>query len=134
MSDMITTPPATPETPDEQNARECRERCSERLTALLVAAKRLRSENLSQDDRDAIRDELRPLSIEQRRQLKILLSWGGPSDGFVLTFDNDEHDLIEGIYFHADWFTYAEQRLSQTEAELVMEMYLDSDPAYFLGA
>ncbi|MFO0935748.1 MAG: hypothetical protein U0798_04420 [Gemmataceae bacterium] len=88
--------------------------------------------NLNDAKRESIESEFEPLEIESRRQLKILLSWGGPSDGFLLTFDKTGHDLLEGVYFHAEWFTYSEQRLSSADADLVVDMYLHGDPsAYF---
>jgi hypothetical protein len=109
------------------NARRGAERLQEHLADL----RRLRAN----PDQDSLREDLQPLSIEPQRQIKILLSWGGPSDGFVLTFDAVGQELLHGHYFHADWFTYHEESLSADEAELVSEQYLQGDAAsYFLGA
>jgi hypothetical protein len=71
------------------------------------------------------------LSIEPLRQLKITLSWGGPSDGFLLTYDGTSHELLRGCYWYADWFTYAEESLSPEEAELVNDLYVGGDPEAF---
>ena len=39
-----------------------------------------------------------PLSVEARKEVTVLLSWGGPSDGFKVYFD-DEGVAVEGFYF-----------------------------------
>lgn len=130
MNAMNPTPPATPE---EQNARACRERCAERLASLRTASERLSAEDIRDDEREAIESEFDPLEIEQRLQFKILLAWGGPSDGFLLTFDNTNFDLLEGVYFHADWFTYAEEKLILEEAQTVADIYLHGDPAAYFS-
>ena len=136
MADTPSTPPApSPASPDEENARTCREQCRTRLAALRVVSEKLASPNTSFHELEAIDSDMEPLEIEERRQLKILLSWGGPSDGFVLTLDKAGRELLEGVYFHADWFTYAEERLSQADAELVADVYLHGNPsAYFTKA
>lgn len=71
-----------------------------------------------------------PLSILKEKAFNILLSWGGPSDGYKLTFDNN-NNLVKGVYWFADWGTYAENELTDKEAELVYEVYMFSDVAEF---
>jgi len=66
-----------------------------------------------------------PLSIEKEEVYKILLSWGGGSDGFKLTFKNDE--LQRGVYFMGDWGEYKEVDLNDTEAEEVYSFYMYGD-------
>lgn len=136
MADTPSTPPArSPESADERNRRACTERCDERLATLRQAAKLLASPRLSDARREAIESDFESLEIEERRQLKVLLSWGGPSDGFVLTFDKTGRELLEGVYFHADWFLYDEKSIGFNDAELVAEMFLHGDPsAYFARA
>jgi len=63
-----------------------------------------------------------PLSCDERREITILLSWGGPSDGYKVYFDKD-NDAIEGYYFFADWFEYEEFKLSDTELDSVLAVY-----------
>jgi hypothetical protein len=111
MADTPSTPPARSSvSADERNRRACYERCDERLAVLRKAAKLHASPRLSDARREAIESDFESLEIEERRQLKILLSWGGPSDGFVLTFDKTGQDLLDGVYFHADWFSSSNRR------------------------
>ncbi len=62
-----------------------------------------------------------PLSIEERKEITILLSWGGPSDGYRLYIQDGE--VIEGFYFFADWFEYEQYKLSSDELDLVLSVY-----------
>jgi len=64
-----------------------------------------------------------PLSIDTEIVKTILLSWGGPSDGFKLYF-SDSKNLLRGVYFIADRGTYEETRLSDEEADLVYNFYM----------
>ena len=70
-----------------------------------------------------------PLSIEVVKEVRILLSWGGGEDGFLLRFDK-ENDLISGKYYIADWGTYADIELSDEELDLVYDYYLYSDSSF----
>src|SRR3954453_6424846 len=63
-----------------------------------------------------------PLSLDTRKKVTVLLSWGGPSDGFKVYFDEEGEAQI-GVYFLADWFEYEEFRLSDTELAHVLEIY-----------
>ena len=63
------------------------------------------------------------LEVSERQEIKILLSWGGPSDGFLLYKDTHTGDVLGGKYFFADWGTYEEAMLSEHEAEMVAELY-----------
>ena len=62
-----------------------------------------------------------PLSIEERQEIRILLSWGGPSDGYLLYKRDGE--VEEGYYFYADWFEYEQYKLSSDELDLVLSVY-----------
>ncbi len=68
-------------------------------------------------------DYREPLSIDTRIEKKILLSWGGPEDGFKLYF-NTEGELLDGVYYRADWGEYKETDLSAEEAETVFNFYM----------
>mgnify|MGYP001592190929 CR=1 FL=1 len=63
-----------------------------------------------------------PLSYDESKEIKILLSWGGGEDGFKLNFDK-ENELTGGKYYWADWGVYEEVELSFEEAEKVAEFY-----------
>ena len=133
---MANTPTPSPiPSSDNDNARLCRERCQERLDEIRVAQEQLRDLVADDNARTAIEQEHEPFQIDERRQLVLHLSWGGPSDGFVLTFDKTGQELIEGRYFHADWFQYDEERLTQASAQQVVDFYLGGDPTpYFSTA
>jgi hypothetical protein len=73
-----------------------------------------------------IEDYREPLSCEERREITILLSWGGPSDGYKVYFDRDR-EPVEGYYFFADWFAYEEFKLSNDELDRVLTVYPVSD-------
>jgi hypothetical protein len=83
--------------------------------------RRVAAESEKKDIQD-IEEYREPLSCEQRIEVKLLLSWGGPSDGFKLYFSPD--GVVEdGYYFFADWFEYEQYRLSQEELDLVLSVY-----------
>jgi len=52
---------------------------------------------LQKKDRDEVEEYREPLSMEERREVTILLSWGGPSDGYKVYFDPDG-EVVEGYY------------------------------------
>lgn len=62
-----------------------------------------------------------PLSVTKTEVFEVLLSWGGPSDGFKLYFRDKE--LYKACYFHADWGTYQEHFLTDEEAQEVFDHY-----------
>jgi hypothetical protein len=73
---------------------------------------------------EAKSDDFRdPLSIDATIEVKVLLSWGGPEDGFKLTFSK-ERELLHGVYYRADWGEYKEGRLSEDEAQEVFDFYM----------
>ena len=63
-----------------------------------------------------------PLSLDERKEVTVLLSWGGPSDGYKVYFDKDG-EAAEGFYFFADWFEYEEFKLSNEELDRVLAIY-----------
>jgi len=63
-----------------------------------------------------------PLSYDERKEVTVLLSWGGPSDGYTVFFDK-ENEPIEGYYFFADWFEYEEIKLSEDVLDRVLCIY-----------
>lgn len=64
-----------------------------------------------------------PLSVDTRIEKTILLSWGGPSDGFKLYFD-EAKELVQACYWVAEWGTYDETWLNDEEAQEVYDFYL----------
>jgi|694.fasta_scaffold00458_18 hypothetical protein len=62
------------------------------------------------------------LSVEVRKSYRVLLSWGGPSDGFDFVF-NSEGELIECEYFYQDWFDGAKRPVPMDQAEELVQLY-----------
>lgn len=78
---------------------------------------------IDSEERENHDDYRSPLSIDTEIVKKILLSWGGGSDGFKLVF-SQEKELLRGYYFMADWGQYEEIDLSEEEAEKVYDFYM----------
>ncbi len=79
---------------------------------------------LRKKGQDEIEEYHEPLSVEIRKEVTVLLSWGGPSDGYKIYFDRDG-EAVEGFYFFADWFEYEQFKLSNDELERVLTVYPD---------
>jgi hypothetical protein len=77
---------------------------------------------LQEKERDEVEEYREPLSCDERKEVTVLLSWGGPSDGYKMYFDKDG-EAAEGFYFFADWFEYEEFKLSDAELERVLAIY-----------
>ena len=73
-------------------------------------------------DLDEVEEYREPLSIDERKEVTVLLSWGGPSDGYKVYFDKDG-EAAEGFYFFADWFEYEEIKLRDEELDRVLAIY-----------
>lgn len=100
----------------------------ERLSRL----EKIISENDNYEELEQYHEEQRePLSFEKKTVIEILLSWGGDSDGYKLTFDNN-NDLEKVIYFWSDWGVYEEVTLEDDEAEQVYNIYLYGDVTAYL--
>lgn len=67
--------------------------------------------------------EVEPLCMDERIELKIELSWGGPGDGFKLYLDKRTRQPVEGYYYYTDWFSYEEESLNADEIDLVAEHF-----------
>ncbi len=62
------------------------------------------------------------LSIEKKTLITVLLSFGGPSDGFDFTFDSDgELDSCE--YWYKDWFDGARREVPMAQAQQLVDLY-----------
>lgn len=62
------------------------------------------------------------LSVEVHKSYRVLLSWGGPSDGFDFVFDKDG-DLVECYYFYQDWFDGAKRPVDMDKAAELVQLY-----------
>lgn len=62
------------------------------------------------------------LSIDRKTLVTVLLSFGGPSDGFDFTFDSDgELDSCE--YWYKDWFDGARRDVPLESAQQLVDLY-----------
>lgn len=83
------------------------------------------------DGIESMEEYREPLSMDVTKEVNIMLSWGGPSDGFKLRFNKD-NELMRAVYWYADWYTYAESKLSDADADLVYEIYMYGEASMFL--
>ncbi len=77
---------------------------------------------LQKRERSEVEEYREPLSQDVRKEVTVQLSWGSPSDGYRVYFDQ-EGEAIEGYYFFADWFEYEQFKLSDGELEQVLAIY-----------
>lgn len=54
---------------------------------------------------------------------RVLLSWGGPSDGFILELDDAGQEIERAFYFYQDWFDGAEVELFGDDLKAVCQMF-----------
>jgi hypothetical protein len=94
----------------------------EKLTRQKVYAEKEETEEYYNQNRE-------PLSIDITKEVTVLLSWGGPSDGFKLMFDKD-NELLSGVYFIANWGEYEEVILNDEELDKVYNFYLYGDNSF----
>ena len=65
------------------------------------------------------------LEVSDTLEKKLLLSWGGPSDGFKAYFKqfDGQWEFDHMVHFYANWGTYLELDMSEEEANKVLEAY-----------
>ncbi len=78
-------------------------------------------DQLRDDHRDRLLEGI--LSVEKLTTYKVLLSWGGPSDGFEFTF-NSEGELTDCNYFYQDWFDGARRPVPIDQAEELAQLFI----------
>lgn len=69
-------------------------------------------------------DYREPLSIEPEIVVEILLSTGGPADGFSLHFAKGDTVPYKGYYYRANWSEYREEKLNDDELASVHDFYM----------
>lgn len=62
------------------------------------------------------------LEITRQSTLKVVLSTGGPADGFHLTFDGDSR-LTKAEYFFQNWWDGATRVLTDNQRGIVEQMF-----------
>jgi hypothetical protein len=75
---------------------------------------------LQSDLRDAEMEDV--LSIEKKTLITVLLSFGGPSDGFDFVFDSDG-ELDSCQYWYKDWFDGARRDVPMDQAQQLVDLY-----------
>ena len=76
---------------------------------------------IDSEAREASDDWREPLAVDERVTKTVLLSWGGPSDGFEIDFVGGVP--AEGRYFRSDWGEHETWPLSGSELMTVLEVY-----------
>lgn len=61
------------------------------------------------------------LGISRTYTIDVLLSWGGPSDGFE--FDYRDGELIECRYYYKDWFDGSSRVVDEARADELAELF-----------
>ena len=107
---------------ENEQEKTCEQRISDQLKSRLSDIIRDTSE-YNEEQQEEFFEHLcnLPLSIEKTQRYTILLSWGGPSDGFYIDFKDGE--CTGGQYFFQDWFDGATRNLSYDEAEAIAEAF-----------
>jgi hypothetical protein len=103
--------------------------CEERVDGELVSTERQYSDLWRQLDAAAERGDnaaeaechaaMEPPSLGAKRVLKIIFSWGGPSDWLEVELDRHErggYEVAQLTHHFADWFDHAERAVSESEA------------------
>lgn len=75
-------------------------------------------------------DYREPLSYDVTKKVRVLLSWGGPSDGFDVYF-TPENEPLRAVYFWQEWGTHDEIELNSDELDQIIDFYFYGDPSSF---
>lgn len=70
---------------------------------------------------DAVRESV--LGVSKQVRYKVLLSTGGPADGFYLDYDPHNRCFTGGQYFYQDWFDGATRDISAEQAESLADLF-----------
>jgi hypothetical protein len=105
-------PVVTPE-----HEKRCEERIDKHLKATLESMENYNRPVSSEEDRPD------PLSIEEWRTYKVLLSWGGPADWFELHWDVQGRCWLHGAYVFQDWGDSARRFVTYEQTEALAEYY-----------
>ena len=77
---------------------------------------------LLEKELDDIEDYRAPFSCDELLEITILLSCGGPADGYKIYLDK-YNKAVKGFYFFADWFEYEQFKLTDEELDRVITVY-----------
>ena len=70
------------------------------------------------DSEESLREQLDPLSIDTTRTMRLMFSWGGPSDWIDVELRRDGHrvEVTRVVYHFADWYDHAEREVTEAKA------------------
>jgi hypothetical protein len=75
------------------------------------------------------------LSINATRVMRIMFSWGGPSDWIEVELEKVDRwfEVTSVVYHYADWFDHAKRKLTQQQAPALWRLaeYYGEDPDRF---
>ena len=88
----------------------------------IKAIQAMRQEGKSEEEIEASENYRDPLEVSTLREVTILLSTGGPGDGFKFWLDQD-NEIVRAVYFWVWSGRYRELDLNEEELELVADEY-----------
>lgn len=105
-----------------ETKKTCDQLISERLESRLADLLKDTS-NMDDAQREEHQDELHSgvLGVTRTYTIDVLLSWGGPSDGFE--FDYRDGELVECRYYYKDWFDGASRVVDEVQADELAELF-----------
>lgn len=83
-------------------------------------------ELLREECREARADASEPLAITESRTFRIELSFGGPSDGFEL--DWQDGNWVGGRYYYQEWYDGAECEINASQAQALANLWHIHEP------
>ena len=106
----------------------CKERISDQLMGRMEDINRaleLQEKDIEENEEGEGVENLREniLSLDKHITVNMLLSTGGPEDGFEFDLDSIDKEVIGGHYIFKDWFDGARHDLSEAELEKVLKCY-----------
>lgn len=63
------------------------------------------------------------LEIDKSIVINVLLSTGGPEDGFEVRYNPETKEFVSGVYYFKDWYDGARRPLSDEELDNVVQAY-----------
>lgn len=104
------------------NTKSCKQRINSEYHHEMTRIKQaLKNENMTRQYEEGIL-EFAP-KIEYT--IKVLLSWGGPSDGFNLRVEPTKwgYEIVSASYFFQDWYDGAQKEVKESDLELIKQLF-----------
>ena len=80
------------------------------------------NERLNQLESEESAKELIDNALALSKQIfyTLELSWGGPADGFKIFVDPESKEIVDVIYYYANWGSYKEEPLGVYDLEKIL--------------